>query len=311
MNRSAAMLLVLLAAMTASAQRTLFDPDDFLDPRETAGRPVFISRLVLGAASNMSGDGFQPLGENVGYLHLANSFSWRSVQFDYKRSQLRAEDGAPAVLEYDFRQERFRQTRNATPRSKDTLQAAWYWPMPAGGGVPVMLRSRVTFATQPVETELVEDVPVARVSGRARTYALETDTWFRIAGRDVFGSLAISETRTRTNTGVLGERRERTLSYTNRFPSLAIRRARILVRPTLTVGGITNRGGSAVNLVNPSIEIFRPFTGSGANLHVIYSPQWIATGDRWRATHQVAVLIDRALFVKIFQRRSGDARPPR
>lgn len=55
-----------------------------------------------------------------------------------------------------------------------------------------------------------------------------------------------------------------------------------------------------MNLVNPAIEIFRPFAGTGANLHVIYSPQWVGEGDRWRTTHQVAVLIDRALFVKMF-----------
>lgn len=66
------------------------------------------------------------------------------------------------------------------------------------------------------------------------------------------------------------------------------------------VGGISNRGGSAVNLFNPSIEFFRPFPRTGANLHVIYSPQWVAGGERWKTTHQVAVLIDRALFVRVF-----------
>jgi hypothetical protein len=289
MTRTAAVLLVVLAAVTASAQRPLFDPDDFLDPRDTGGRPVFISRVVIGAASNMSGDGVRPLGENVGYIHLANSFSWRSVQFDYKRSQM---NGEPAVLEYD-REQQFRQTRNATPKSRDELQAAWYWPIPAGGGIPVMLRSRVTYATQPIETEFVEGTERFRVSTRERTFALDTDTWFRIAGRDVYGSLAISETK-------LGDLKERTLAYTNRFPSIPMHRARILIRPTLTVGGITNRGGSALNLLNPAIEIFRPFPGTGANLHVIYSPQWVSGAEGWRTTHQVAVLIDRALFVKVF-----------
>src|SRR5258706_11271328 len=99
MIRTAAVLFALLTAVTASAQRPLFDPDDFLDPRATGGRPVFISRLVIGAASDMSGDGVRPLGEHVGYLHLASSFSWRSVQFDYKRSQMKAEDGAAALWE--------------------------------------------------------------------------------------------------------------------------------------------------------------------------------------------------------------------
>lgn len=306
MNRTAAVLFAFLAAVTASAQRPLFDPDDFLDPRETGGRPVFISRLVVGAASNMSGDGFRPLGENVGYVHLANSFSWRSVQFDYKRSQMKAEDGAAAVWEYS-RDQRLLQTRNATPKSKDTFQAAWYWPVGGGGGgIPAMLRSRVTYATQPIETEIAfGDFERVRMSGRERTFALDTDTWFRIAGRDVFGSLAYSETKTTINgVGVddatFGDRKERALTYTNRFPAISLDRARILFRPTLTFGGISNRGGSAVNLVNPAIEIFRPFPRTGVNLHVIYSPRWVAGREGWGTTHQVALLLDRALFVKLF-----------
>ena len=55
-----------------------------------------------------------------------------------------------------------------------------------------------------------------------------------------------------------------------------------------------------MNLVNPAIEIFRPFARSGANLHVIYSPQFVANGERWRTTHQLALLIDHAVFVKVF-----------
>ena len=311
MTRAAAVLFVLLTSVTASAQWPLFDPDDFLGPRATGGRPVFISRLVIGGASNMSGDGFRPLGENIGYVHLANSFSWRSVQFDYERSQMKAEDGEAAVWRITERQEgpvvgdggvqfgrgvSVRQTRNATPKSKDTLHAAWYWPVGGGGGgIPVMLRSRVTFTTQPIETALVTDSGTLRVAGRERSFALDTDTWFRIAGHDIFGSLAVSETKT---TGTLADRDERALTYTNRFPSLSVTRAKILIRPTLTVGGISNRGGSVVNLVNPAVEIFRPF--HGANLHVIYSPQWVANSERWRTTHQIALFIDHAVFVKVF-----------
>jgi hypothetical protein len=133
---------------------------------------------------------------------------------------------------------------------------------------------------------------------------VDTETWFRIAGRDVYGSLAISGAKMMHT---LGNRDESALTYTNRFPSLPLNRARI---PTLTVGGISNRAGSAVNLVRPAIEIFRPFARTGANLHVIYGAQWTVervvnpetevAGGRWKVRHQVAVLIDRALFVKIF-----------
>jgi hypothetical protein len=322
MIRAAAVLFALLTSVTASAQWPLFDPDDFLGPRATGGRPVFISRLVIGGASNMSGDGFRPLGENVGYVHLANSFSWRSVQFDYKRSQMKAEGGEAAVWRNTQTQEPIpgsdgaqfgvpalvQQTRNATPKSKDTLGASWYWPV-GGGGIPVMLRSRMTFTRQPIATDVVTVFrggskaaaftagSTQHLSGHERSFALDTDTWFRIAGHDVFGSLAISETKT---SGTRADREERALTYTYRMPSLSVSRTKLLIRPTLTVGGISNRGGSAVNLFNPAVEIFRPFARTGANLHVIYSPQFVANGERWRTTHQIALLIDHAVFVKVF-----------
>ena len=318
MNRAAAVLFTLLTAVTASAQRPIFDPDDFLDQRATGGSPVLISRIVIGAASNMSGDGFRPLGDRIGYVHLANSFYWRGMQFDYKRSEMRAEDGEaaqwePVYLDSGQRTE-YRRTRSATPKSKDTLHAAWYWPVAGGDGIPVMLRTRVTYTTQRIDTAFVfgtQVTPVSshayfndtNVSSRERTFALDTDTWFRIAGHDVFGSLAYSETKTSgalTNPNELANRDERALTYTNRFPSMSLDKAKILIRPTLTVGGISNRGGSAVNLVNPAIEIFRPFAHSRANLHVIWSPQWAVSDKEWKTTHQVAVLIDVPVFVKMF-----------
>ena len=107
----------------------------------------------------------------------------------------------------------------------------------------------------------------------------------------------MSQTKT---TGTNADRDERAITYTNRFPAFSFDRAKIVVRPTLAVGGISNRGGSGVNLVNPAIELFRPFARTGANLHVIWSPQWAAKDKEWKVTHQVAVLIDRALFVKVF-----------
>lgn len=312
MIRTATILVAFLTAATALAQQPLFDPDDFLDPRETGGRPAFVSRVIIGGASNMSGDGFRPLGKQTGYVHLSNSFYWRSIQFDYKRSETRAEDGEAAQWEFpddDSNDRRFEQVRPATPKSKDTLNASWYWPVPAGGGIPAMLRSRLTYTTQSIDNEIASVTNASppmnttvRVSSTERTYAFDTDTWFRIAGHDVFGSLAISGTKTTGLPSYLeAERDVRTIAYTNRFPAFSYDPARIVIRPTFTVGGISNRGGSAVNLVNPSIEIFRPFIRTGANLHVIYSPQWaVDENDRWQTTHQVAVYVDRALFVKVF-----------
>lgn len=64
----------------------------------------------------------------------------------------------------------------------------------------------------------------------------------------------------------------------------------ILVRPTLTVGGISNRDGAAVNLVNP-VQI-----GAAADER----PEDLDRGEGWEVRHQFAVLVDRAVFVKVF-----------
>src|SRR5204863_465954 len=53
-------LACLFATAAAAQQRSIFDPDDFVDPGQHAG-PVFTSRLVLGAARNLIDD-YRPTG---------------------------------------------------------------------------------------------------------------------------------------------------------------------------------------------------------------------------------------------------------
>src|SRR6476619_7241630 len=84
---------LLVAAAAAAQQRPIFEPDDFVDPRQHDG-PVFISRLVAGAVGNFVDD-FRPLRKNAGVLDFTNSFFSSHWQFDYKHSEVRSESKSP------------------------------------------------------------------------------------------------------------------------------------------------------------------------------------------------------------------------
>jgi hypothetical protein len=90
-------VLTLVIGTSASAQqRPIFDPDDFVDPRQHEG-VVFAFRLVLGGASNLDDD-YRPVHHDATFALLTNSFYWSAFQFDYKHSEVRA-GGAPSVVE--------------------------------------------------------------------------------------------------------------------------------------------------------------------------------------------------------------------
>src|SRR5688572_5129641 len=86
---------LLLTASAAAQPRPIFDPDDFVDPRQREG-PVFVSRLAIGVAWNLIDD-YRPVDQNAGFVHVANSFYWSQFEIAYKRTEVRGQDmSAPA-----------------------------------------------------------------------------------------------------------------------------------------------------------------------------------------------------------------------
>jgi hypothetical protein len=309
--------LLFLAATAAAQTRPIFDPDDFVDPRERGGHPLFVSRLVLGVAKDHV-DGYRPLHQNAGFIHVANSFYFSDFQLDYKRSEVRGEDEtAVMVCECEEGPIYFPTppARDATPAapppgSKDTLQFAWYRTVGVEGAPPLMLRYRASFTRQPIHTvitSIATGEQVARLSGREQTFGLDADTHLRIRGHDIFGSLQIARTK---RSGTVDDRSQNELTYTSRFPAWRVRR--VLLRPTLTAGRVSGRGGPAFNLVSPQFEAFWHDPATRLNLHLIWAPQTIRSGRGWETTHQIAFLVDRALFLRLFTTdRRHDAPPPR
>lgn len=307
-----ALLTWMLAASAFAQQRPLFDPDDLVDPREREGT-VFVTRLVTGAVKGYIDD-LRPLGEDAAFLLVTNSLYWKSYQFDFKHSEVKAEniDDPLKVQRCDCgpRSEPvfFPTAPSAdgvplppVPSPKETVQFAFYRSTDSGGaGPPVMLRYRLIWTYQPIDTVITAAATAAieRRSGNEQSYGLEAETHVRIGGRNVFGSVLLART---IRTGTTDDRAQIELAYVSRFPGFAWKR--VLFKPTLTLGGVSGRGASGLNVVSPALEVFWHEHHTRANLRVIYSPQTLRSGaGGWETHHQVAVLVDRALFIKVFGR---------
>jgi hypothetical protein len=301
-------LMVLFLASAVDAQtRPVFDPDDSVDPRQH-DVPLLSLRLVAGAAWDFV-DEYRPLDENVGFVHFAGSVYFRRVQFDYKHSEILGDDPGPvSVCACD--PPVFFPTpppANATPDpppagSKDSLQAAWYLPKSAGGArIPVMLRYRVHWSRQRIDTEI--GIPgtneiVSRRTGLEQSFGFEGDTHFRVRGHDLFGLVQFARASRRKT---VDDRSQNVAVYTHRFPGTAYRK--LLFRSTLSIGAISDRGGTTINLVNPYLEAFVHHHKSGANFHVVWSPQTTNSGvGGWKTTHQIAVFVDRGIVIPLGKR---------
>jgi hypothetical protein len=295
MRRALFILAALVAATTAAAQsRPIFDPDDFVDPRQHPGMRVFATRLVVGHAWNFIDD-YRPADEGMGFVHVTNSFYVNGVQFDYKRSQTtvdnRQVEACACQPPQYFPTPPPPDAVPAAPaaRATDTLQAAFYVPLRGGEGrIPVMHRYRLSWSRRTMTTEIIAPQrPVPR-RGREETVGLEGDVSIPWRGGDLFGSFQLARTSVKE---VTGRRSQTEFTYSHKFPGAAYKR--ILLRAIGTVGGITNRGGTAINLVNPYFEAFLHESKTRVNFHLVYSPQLLNSGvEGWRAHHQVALFAD-------------------
>lgn len=301
------LLLLLLAATAAAQQRPIFDPDDFVDPRQQGGG-VFISRLVLGGVTNFVDD-YRPLHAGGGFLHFTSSVYWHRFQFDYKHSEIRV---GPRTIDRQicncippvyFPTIPFGEPPAAPPQSrKETLQVGGYYTRRSGSvGPRMMLRIRLTFSQQPVNTVVrLSDKKTIfqRLHGHDRSFGLDADTYFPIAGHDIFGSLVFART---AGSGTTGNRSQSEFTYTSRFPGIAWVRARVIFRPLLTVGGVSGRGIAGLNVVNPAFEAFWHSSSTEANVHLVWSPQATRSAAKgWETHHQIALFVDRRLSPVIF-----------
>jgi len=287
-------LLFVVSAANAQ-QRPIFDPDDFLDPRERESS-IFATRMVVGGVVNRIDDYRPRHGDDV-FVHITNSLYVSNFQFDYKHTSTfgdtpRTSVCCPIHPIYFPTPPLSNATPSAPPPGhRETLQFGWYHTRDSGA-----LRYRLTWSWQPIDTDLHSvgtGEIVERRSGREQSFGLDADTSFRIGGREIFGSLQFARTN---RTGTIDKRPQNEIAYTNRFPGWAV--GDVLMRATVTVGGISGRGANGINLLNPAFEAFYHHHGTHANVHLIYSPQATKSGlEGWKTQHQVAFFVDHVLWI--------------
>jgi hypothetical protein len=299
-------LASMIFAGTAVAQNRVFDTDDSIDPRQHDGA-VFMSRLIAGGASGFV-DAYRPLHENTAFLQLANSLYFGHIQFDYKHSEVFGKVTPVSVCLCNGNPIYFPTPPSPgavpaapPPGREETTQFAWYQTV-AGGPAepPVMLRYRLSVSWQPIKTDVtsIATGETSHLSGSERSIGLDADTYFRIGGHDVWGSLIYART---VRTGTTDNRSQNELAYMSRFPGKAI--GPILVRATLTLGAVTGRGASGLNVVNPAFEAFWHDPKTRMNLHLVWSPLAARSGaEGWQNFHQIAFFVDYAPYVKLFRR---------
>ncbi|MDP9192076.1 MAG: hypothetical protein M3P06_10300 [Acidobacteriota bacterium] len=298
-----------LLTVAATAQpSSIYDVDDFVVPRDRGG-VVFISRIVVGGAFNFA-DRYRPLHQNVGFVSIANALYWRDFQFDYKHSEVRGKESGPVVVHVCsgcdepiyFPTPPSRDSTPAAPRpgSKDSLQFAWY-----RRSGKTTLRHRATWTYQDVDTVVrsaATDRVLSRLSGNEQSFGLEADTLVRLGGRRIFGLVAFART---VGSGMPSNRARNELTYTSHFPAKSV--GSLLLRGKLTVGRVSSQGGTALNVVNPVFEAYWQDRVTHTNIHLVWSPQVTNSGaEGWKTNHQLAVFVDRALFVKLFGRAPSE-----
>lgn len=299
--RSLLALLSLTAGLAAHAQQLdLFDPDDFVDPHEIRGRTVFISRLVVGASRGLL-DQNRALGQDIAFVHLANSLYWSGFQLDYKRSETRGENPEPSSETPCFENASFAAARVCTearidegqppePGAKNLIQVSWYQTV----GERVTLRYRVAYARQDAVPETVAQD--AGLKDYDDTRMAQIDAGVRVGGRTLSGYVGYTEL---TRLSTIDQVQRQTITLGAFLPLYRV--ARGILTPRVQISGIADTG-PAIDVVNPSLDLSWTIPRADVNVHAIYSPVYGDLGDGTKLQHQVAVYADYAILVLPWRR---------
>jgi hypothetical protein len=313
-------LLFLLFTAAAHAQLPIFSPDDFIDPRATQGRVVFISRLVAGGARGYT-DQYRDLGQDVAYVHVANSLYWSGFQAGYEHSEIRGSNDwsqrrperqvPPVVIQQcdptpisppicanaTFPTGTASKPVDVAPR--DAVQLSWYH----SAGDRLMLRYQASYSRQYALPELPPQGTVTPAEDHDDTRGAQLDAAVRIGSRTFSGTASVTEL---TRASAIARTKTRAVTLTAFLPLVRVGPA--ILTPRVQFGRISGEEGTpSIDLITPSLDLALNIPRTRTNVHVVYSPlmERIDSGRQSQRTthHQLAVYVDRALIVAVFGRK--------
>jgi hypothetical protein len=302
MNRLIVVVVLLLGTIPAAAQEmTIFDLNDFVDPRALGAAATstgtftcpcvkyLISRAIVGWDHDFVNVTL-PTKVDVGFAHVATSFYMGRWQVNAKAMALRDVHRPDATFV----------SRGALPREALTLQLGHYREVPIGDDESVVRRLQVTWrlnrhrelsrrrepiiSPQPPPSRMFDDV-------LSHEFGVEYDVHVAGLTGSIAYTLLASENR---NEQGFSDRPSR-LSLIYRFDAYEWKRLRF--EPTLS-GGVLGHGvdlGGHLT-IQPSVRIALP-VGWQTNLNARIAPTFQRHGG-WQRYYEVAVFVDRPIFAK-------------
>ncbi|MEK6374838.1 MAG: hypothetical protein AABO58_19330 [Acidobacteriota bacterium] len=257
------LLAALLLASAASAQElAIFDLNDFVDPRELGAVPASFRRfgcpcktvLVTRVATGWDHEYVnvtRATRTDVGFGHIAASVYRGPWQLNAKATVLR---DVHRLVPSDT-------VVRAFPRNFFVLQLAYYLRGPGSSSLRTQVSWRGTHYHEAAREYFAHEL------------GAEVDTQVSVFGHPIEGSL-IYTTLAQAPDGRQLKNSSR-LGYVQRFPRLRL--GAIRIDPSLTAGllgeGLKFRSAGRLN-VQPKIHASLPLKFGGANLNVIYGPNY-------------------------------------
>ena len=294
MRRLVVAILLLCAAAAGAQEFEIFDPNDFLDPRErgavfaptgmkllSSGTPFSVVRVYGGIVSNYQWRD-TPSGADLSFAHLVWNRYRDNWQFNMKLTTYDVEAGAHL------------------PWYRGTIQFGRYFALPTNRGMSVGAHDEVRAAGRILVTGSLEQNPLRATDVRARVvdheFGVELDGYLRTAKFATAGSVVW--TRRIVDDGSYADR----VVYFYRGPELTQFGNRLRFAANVACGGEHTdrwRWGSVRMIATTSVDL--PTAGGKrlGTLNVAYGPSYLPGSPTQRTQRELAIYFDRTIMARL------------
>ena len=286
--------IVLCAGASLAQEFEIFDPNDFIDPRERGavfaptgmsllapGSPFSAVRVYGGRVSNYQWRD-TPTGADVSFAHIVWNRYRDNRQFNLKLTTYDVESG----------------TR--LPWYRGTIQFARYFALPTNRGLSVGANDPVRAAGRILFTGSLEQNPLRATNVRARVvdheFGIEVDAFLRTSKFSTTGSAVW--TRRIIDNGSYADR----LIYFYRGPEISKLDNRLRFAANLACGGEHTdrwRWGAVRLIATTSVDLPTPRGRRLGTVNLAYGPSYLPGSPTHRTQRELAIYIDRTVMAHL------------